>query len=79
MLNTIGAASVDAFYQDVPESARLDGKIHGLPDHQSELAVERHMAQLAAKNTTASDGPFFDGAVAYKHHVPATFDMVIQR
>lgn len=79
MLNTIGAASVDDFYEDVPQSARLDGKIHGLPDHQGELAVERHMARLAAKNTTASDGPFFVGAGAYKHHVPASVDMIIQR
>jgi glycine dehydrogenase subunit 1 len=79
MLNTIGAASVDDFYEDVPESARLDGKIRDLPDHQGELAVERHLARLAAKNTTASDGPFFVGAGAYKHHVPASVDMVIQR
>lgn len=79
MLNTIGAASVDDFYEDVPQSARLDGKIHDLPDHQGELAVERHMARLAAKNTTASDGPFFVGAGAYKHHVPASVDMIIQR
>ncbi|MEO0607283.1 MAG: hypothetical protein AAFY82_03570, partial [Pseudomonadota bacterium] len=78
MLNTIGAASVDDFYSDVPQSARLDGKIHDLPDHQSELAVERHLARLAAKNVTASDGPFFVGAGAYKHHVPASVDMIIQ-
>ncbi len=79
MLNTIGAASVDEFYQDVPESARLTGPIHDLPDHQGELAVERHLARLAAKNTTASQVPFFVGAGAYKHHVPASVDMIIQR
>ena len=79
MLNTIGAASVDDFYEDVPESARLTGTIHDLPDHQGELAVERHLARLAAKNTTASEVPFFVGAGAYKHHVPASVDMIIQR
>lgn len=79
MLNTIGAASVDDFYQDVPTSARLGGQIAGLPDHQGELAVERHLARLAAKNTTASDVPFFVGCGAYKHHVPASVDMIIQR
>ncbi len=79
MLNTIGAASVDDFYEDVPQSARLKGQIKGLPDHQGELAVERHMARLAAKNTTASEVPFFVGAGAYKHHVPASVDMIIQR
>lgn len=79
MLNTIGATSVDDFYQDVPQSARLDGQIDGLPDHQGEMAVERHLSRLAALNTTASDAPFFVGCGAYKHHVPASVDMVIQR
>jgi glycine dehydrogenase subunit 1 len=79
MLATIGAASIDDFYTDVPEAARLGGKIAGLPDHQGELAVERHMGALAAKNRTASEGPFFVGCGAYKHHVPATVDHIIQR
>ncbi|MBO6689089.1 MAG: aminomethyl-transferring glycine dehydrogenase subunit GcvPA [Henriciella sp.] len=79
MLNTIGAASIDDFYEDVPQSARLSGTIEGLPDHQGELAVERHLSRLASKNTTASDVPFFVGAGAYKHHVPASVDMIIQR
>ncbi len=79
MLRMIGAASVDDFYGDVPESARLPGTIPGLPDHQTELAVERHLTRLAAKNATASDTAFFVGCGAYKHHVPATVDMVIQR
>ncbi len=79
MLDTIGAASVEDFYKDVPESARLDGYIHGLPLHQGELAVERHLKRLAAKNTAVSAGPFFVGCGAYKHHVPASVDMIIQR
>jgi len=79
MLKTIGAKSVDDFYTDVPEAARLGGLIDGLPAHQGELAVERHMAKLAAKNRAASSGPFFVGAGAYKHHVPASVDMIIQR
>ena len=79
MLKVIGAKSVDDFYADVPEAARLTGTIRDLPDHQGELAVERHLARLAAMNTAASDGPFFVGCGAYKHHVPASVDMIIQR
>ena len=79
MLAVIGAQSVDEFYTDVPEAARLSGKVAGLPDHQGELAVERHLTKLAAKNRSASSGPFFVGAGAYKHHVPASVDMIIQR
>jgi len=79
MLKTIGAKSVDDFYEDVPKAARLDGVIEDLPMHQGELAVERHMGALAAKNRTASEGPFFVGCGAYKHHVPASVDHIIQR
>ncbi len=79
MMSVIGAASIDDFYRDVPRSAHLAGQIEGLPNHQGELAVERHMAGLAALNTAASDGPFFVGCGAYKHHVPASVDMIIQR
>ncbi len=79
MLATIGAASVDDFYTDVPEAARLGGKVDGLPDHQGELAVERHMAALAGKNRSASEGKFFVGCGAYKHHVPSSVDHIIQR
>ncbi|MEM6535346.1 MAG: aminomethyl-transferring glycine dehydrogenase subunit GcvPA [Pseudomonadota bacterium] len=79
MLSRIGAQSVDDFYQDVPAAARLDGQIIGLPDHQGELAVERHLSELATQNRTAGNGPFFVGCGAYKHHVPASVDMIIQR
>jgi glycine dehydrogenase subunit 1 len=79
MLSVIGAASVDDLFVDVPAEARLSDKIAGLPDHASELAVERHMAALAGKNLSAGEAPFFLGAGAYKHHVPASVDHLIQR
>ncbi|MBA4047346.1 MAG: aminomethyl-transferring glycine dehydrogenase [Sphingomonas sp.] len=79
MLGTIGAASIDDLFVDVPEAARLDGPIHDLPMHASELAVERHMKALAAKNLVAGDVPFFLGCGAYRHHVPASVDHLIQR
>jgi glycine dehydrogenase subunit 1 len=79
MLATIGARSIDDLFADVPASAVLDGPIHGLPLHASEMAVERHMAALACKNVAAGDGPFFLGCGAYKHHVPASVDHLIQR
>jgi glycine dehydrogenase subunit 1 len=79
MLKTIGAKTADDFYSDVPASARLKGPVAGLPNHQGELAVERHMSKLAAKNRPASDGRFFVGCGAYKHHIPASVDHIIQR
>ena len=79
MLKVIGAGSVDDLFADVPEEARLDGPIHGLPMHASEMAVERHLCALARKNMVAGDVPFFLGCGAYKHHVPASVDHLIQR
>ena len=79
MLATIGAASIDDLFVDVPETARLDGPIAGLPLHASELAVERHMTALARQNTVAGEVPFFLGCGAYRHHVPASVDHLIQR
>jgi len=79
MLATIGASSIDELFADVPEVARLDGPIRSLPMHASEMSVERHMERLAAKNLAAGEAPFFLGAGAYRHHIPASVDAVIQR
>jgi glycine dehydrogenase subunit 1 len=43
------------------------------------MAVERHMARLAAQNLSAGEAPFFLGAGAYRHHIPASVDHLIQR
>ncbi len=37
------------------------------------------MARLAARNVAAGSVPFFLGAGAYRHHIPATVDHLIQR
>jgi glycine dehydrogenase subunit 1 len=79
MLATIGVHSIDELFVDVPEAARLDGPIAGLPLHASELVVERHMTALARKNMVAGEVPFFLGCGAYRHHVPASVDHLIQR
>src|SRR5687768_5975868 len=79
MLRVVGASSIDALFVDVPDAARLGEKIAGLPDHLSEMAVERELARLSRKNLVAGDVPFFLGCGAYKHHIPASVDHLIQR
>ncbi|MEM9965088.1 MAG: aminomethyl-transferring glycine dehydrogenase subunit GcvPA [Asticcacaulis sp.] len=78
MLETIGVASVDDLFVDVPESARLSTPVD-LPPFAGELEVEAQMAALAAKNLSPSQAAFFVGAGAYRHHIPATVDHIIQR
>jgi len=78
MLGVIGASTIDDLFVDVPQAARLAGPVD-LPHHAGELEVERELAGLAALNRPAGAGPFFCGAGAYRHHVPATVDHIIQR
>ncbi|MDC0033352.1 aminomethyl-transferring glycine dehydrogenase subunit GcvPA [Alphaproteobacteria bacterium] len=78
MLSAIGATSVDALFKDVPKSVHLSEPVN-LPTHQGELEVERALTAMAAENVPAGSVPFFLGAGAYRHHVPASVDHVIQR
>ena len=78
MLGVIGAASVDELFRDIPASARIDGLLD-LPNHQGELEVERAMTAMAARNRPAGAGPSFLGGGAYRHHIPAAVDHLIQR
>ncbi len=78
MLARIGVADIDALFADVPKAKLLDGPVD-LPRRKSELEVERILSRMAGRNVAAGSVPFFVGAGAYKHHVPATVDHVIQR
>jgi len=79
MLATIGARDIDALFRDVPKSAIVGRAAFDLPDTQGELEVERTLSRLAAQNVSAGAVPFFCGAGAYRHHVPAAVDHLIQR
>src|SRR5215831_18323657 len=79
MLAKIGVGSVDALFKDVPPVAVVPLSAFDLPDTQGELEVDRKLSRMAAKNTAAGAAPFFCGAGAYKHHVPAAVDHLIQR
>ncbi|QIL02780.1 aminomethyl-transferring glycine dehydrogenase subunit GcvPA [Sphingomonas sinipercae] len=79
MLAAVGADAIDDLFVDIPEGARLDGVIRELPMHASELSVERQLAAMARKNMVAGEVPFFLGCGAYKHHIPASVDHIIQR
>jgi glycine dehydrogenase subunit 1 len=78
MLARIGVPSIDALFAEVPESARLDGLLD-LPRAMGEIEVERAIGHMAALNIAAGSAPFFVGGGAYRHHVPAAVDHLIQR
>ncbi|MCY4032332.1 MAG: aminomethyl-transferring glycine dehydrogenase subunit GcvPA [Hyphomicrobiales bacterium] len=79
MCSRIGVASIEELFHDIPASVRLDAKTQLLPEHLGEIEVETAMRGFAAENRAAGDGPFFIGAGAYRHHVPASVDHLVQR
>ena len=78
MLAVIGAASVDELFRDVPESARLKAPLD-LPPAMGEIEIDRALRQLAEKNLSVAAAPSFLGAGAYRHHIPAAADYLVQR
>jgi glycine dehydrogenase subunit 1 len=78
MLSTIGVDNIDELFAAVPKTKLLK-QLTDLPLAKGEMEVERTLGRMAARNTPAGSVPFFVGAGAYKHHVPATVDHLIQR
>ena len=78
MLQAIGVPSIESLYRDVPSAALLKKPVD-LPHHAGELEVERAFQAFAAANLGTSSVPSFLGAGAYRHHIPATVDHLIQR
>src|SRR6516164_9446865 len=78
MLAAIGVDSIDALFADVPGAARLNGLVE-LPGAMGEIEVERAISRMASRNVAAGAVPFFIGGGAYRHHIPAAVDHLIQR
>ena len=78
MLEVVGARSIGDLYADVPRDAWRE-ELLDLPLHQGEIEVERALSVMAEKNLHGGNAPFFLGCGAYRHHVPAAVDALIQR
>src|SRR6267378_7040048 len=78
MLAAIDVDSIDALFADVPHQARLHSLVE-LPKAVGEIEVERALSAMASRNLTAGSVPFFIGGGAYRHHIPAAVDHLIQR
>src|SRR6202162_2961136 len=76
MLSRIGVRHIDDLFADVPVATL---RSPDLPPGKGELEVERMLAQMAARNMTGGSVPFFIGCGAYRHHIPASVDHLIQR
>ncbi len=78
MLGTIGVASVEELFRDVPRGVRLDRAL-GLEPALTEHELSAHLTELAARNIDTTRELSFLGAGVYDHYVPAVVDAVLQR
>ena len=78
MMAKIGIKNIDELFDKIPKTA-LSSFANTLPAHTGELEVPHHLQNLANLNLAASDAPSFLGGGAYRHHIPATVDSLIQR
>ena len=78
MLEVIGAKDIMDLFSDIPENVRLDEPMD-LHASLSEYELLKHARELASKNTTASELPYFLGAGVYDHHIPAVVNHIISR
>ena len=78
MLETIGVASVEELFADIPAELRL-GRPLDIAAGLSEQEVHREMARLAAANTSTETEISFLGGGMYDTYVPALVDSIISR
>jgi len=77
MLQAIGLGSLDELFESIPERVRCREPLE-LEPPLDELALSRHVEQLAAANRGAQMLSFL-GAGAYQHHVARAVDQLLLR
>ena len=77
MLATLGVASIDELFQDIPDEIRNPNL--ALPQPMSELEVQKELAGLSSRNRALGSGPSFLGAGSYNHFIPAIVKALMTR
>ena len=78
MLETIGAASLEELFRQIPPPLRLRRALN-VPPALSELELEQHLSTLASQNQSADRAVCFLGGGSYDHFIPAVVDAVASR
>jgi glycine cleavage system P protein (glycine dehydrogenase) subunit 1 len=78
MLAAIGADSVEALFEQIPEGVRLRRPL-ALEPALSEPDLVAHLEELAGRNAHAGVELSFLGAGVYDHYVPAVVDAILAR
>jgi len=78
MLDAIGITCIDELFDVIPHSIRFQGELDLMPA-QSELELQRNLAEMASQNRGAHNMVCFMGCGAYDHFYPVLIDQLISR
>ncbi|MCM3750320.1 aminomethyl-transferring glycine dehydrogenase subunit GcvPA [Paenibacillus pasadenensis] len=78
MLQTVGAASVEDLFRDIPASIRYEGTLP-MSAALDEWSLLRHLKELAARNADQESTASFLGAGLYDHHIPVVIGHLASR
>ncbi len=79
MLATIGAASIDELFREIPANLRVAPGTMDLPPALDEQRLMAHLHEIAGKNVDLASTVCFLGAGIYDRYIPATVGAVISR
>lgn len=79
MLATIGAASIDELFREIPANLRVAPGSLDLPPALDEPRLLAHLHEIASKNVNLANVTCFLGAGIYDRYIPATVGAVISR
>ncbi len=78
MLASVGVASVDELFRDIPKGLRFDRTLD-LEPPLSEPEIVAHLSELAERNAHTGRELSFLGAGIYDHYVPSLVDALLAR
>lgn len=79
MLAAVGATSVRALFDHLPQEVRDAADFSALPDALDDISLRRQLLELSGKSVTMDSHPCFLGAGIYDHFIPPTVGFVTGR
>ena len=79
LLRTLGVASVETLYEQIPAAHRATAPFDFPPALSSEAELDRHMKGLLAKNVSCEQNLSFLGGGCWQHYVPAVCQEIMGR
>lgn len=79
MLRAIGARSVEALFEQIPEDHRYRKPLELPPALSSEPELRRHLLRTLSRNASCEENLNFLGGGCWQHHVPAICDEIVGR